>query len=503
MTYGESPDHEDFRSLLSEQRHELMAAESLESDHDLAYLLQLEEALAASLAVQPSTSTSTSSSSNPILELPKGGVSGFAAHLTDELAKCEQEIKDREVSAAEMRRIREDLDRRIHDDRVARQIMRIPEDDWIEWGDNYEKPFGSGEGCSNSKAVEENDDDDDEDDDDDNDVFILYTKGLVSEERVRGEDALLAGLGVAICDPRDNLLLEVRKPLVGNGMSKIGAHAKALIEGLNAALSLDLKRITFYCDYYPLYQFVSGRWPPKQRKVALLVNQHRYCLSCMKQHVEVKLLHGMVPKCPHEGCKSELLVDSCRKFLAPKSIEIMRLRIREASIPATERIYCPYPRCSTLMSKSDVLEYAKDFMAVERSGARKCLKCHALFCINCKVPWHSNMTCHAYKLLNPHPPAEDVKLKSLATRNLWRQCVKCNHMIELAEGCYHMTCRCGYEFCYTCGAEWKNKQATCSCPLWDEDHIWIDQDRDFDEEEDEGEGEEDEYYDSDYSDQYF
>lgn len=257
---------------------------------------------------------------------------------------------------------------------------------------------------------------------------------------------------------------------------------------------------------------VSGRWPPKQRKIALLVNQvtllkrkfiycnpkfvarndikfvfklardaivsqisipaessrgknlnetcaicledthvskmfsvdgclHRYCFSCMQQHAEVKLLHGTVPKCPHESCKSELLVDSCRKFLTPKSIEIMRQRIREASIPVTDRIYCPYPRCSTLMSTSEVLEYTKDFLAVERSGARKCMKCHGLFCVNCKVPWHSNMTCQDYKLSNSHAPAEDVKLKSLATRNLWRQCVKCNHMIELAEGCFHMTCR--------------------------------------------------------------
>lgn len=32
-------------------------------------------------------------------------------------------------------------------------------------------------------------------------------------------------------------------------------------------------------------------------------------------------------------------------------------------------------------------------------------------------------------------------------------------------------CRCGYEFCYTCGAEWKNKKATCSCPIWDEENI--------------------------------
>lgn len=43
----------------------------------------------------------------------------------------------------------------------------------------------------------------------------------------------------------------------------------------------------------------------------------------------------------------------------------------------------------------------------------------------------------------------------------------------------------------------------CSCPLWDEDHIWLEQDRDFDEdEEDEDEDEDDEYYDSD-SDYYW
>ena len=41
----------------------------------------------------------------------------------------------------------------------------------------------------------------------------------------------------------------------------------------------------------------------------------------------------------------------------------------------------------------------------------------------------------------------------------------------------------------------------CSCPLWDEDHIWLEQDRDFDEDE-EDEDEDDEYYDSD-SDYYW
>ncbi|KAL6967336.1 hypothetical protein U1Q18_033144 [Sarracenia purpurea var. burkii] len=31
---------------------------------------------------------------------------------------------------------------------------------------------------------------------------------------------------------------------------------------------------------------------------------------------------------------------------------------------------------------------------------------------------------------------------------------------------------CGYQFCYICGAEWKNKKATCACPLWDERRIF-------------------------------
>ncbi|XP_040992779.1 uncharacterized protein LOC121239577 [Juglans microcarpa x Juglans regia] len=553
-------DDEDLPYLLSEHRLELelMAAEDLDSDLDLAFRIQLEEALAASLAFHPSASTSTSSNFfvDSHLTSESDGFSKISGLQSEELARFEKEVKDLEASGAEVLRLTGELRRQIHHERVARQILRIQEEDWRDWADNYEKPFDYGEGSSKSRSLAESDE-----------IFGLYFKGIVSEERVRADKTVLAGIGVAICDSRGNLILEVRKPLLGNGMSKNAAAAKALIEGLNAALGLELKRITIYFDYYPLYQFIIGRWLPKQRKISALVDEvttleekfiyfnpklvarndiryafelardaivsqvstpaessqaknltkncvicledtdigrmfsvdgclHQYCFSCMKQHVEVKLLHGMVPKCPHEGCKSELVVESCRKFLTPNAIDTFSQRLREASIPVTERVYCPYPRCSTLMSKSGVLEYAKDFLDVERTGARKCMKCHGLFCITCKVPWHSNMNCHDYKMLNPHPPSEDVKLKSLATRNLWRQCVKCNHMIELAEGCFHMTCRCGNEFCYNCGAEWKNKQATCSCPLWDEDHIWLEQDRHFDEEEEE-EDEDDEYYDSD------
>ncbi|KAK9279879.1 hypothetical protein L1049_013562 [Liquidambar formosana] len=343
-----STDPDELHTVLSEQRRELMAAQVLESDLDLAFRLQMQEAITASLSLHPSNSTSTSTAA---VDDDDDDVFNFATLQTEELSKFEQETFDRKQCLAEFNKIRDDFHRQIHDRKVASDILVIPEEEWREHGDFYEKPYGEGSSSANADSDE---------------VFRVYSKGLVSDEIVQGRMVVLAAIGVAICDSRDNVIFELRKPLVGNGKSRQGAEVKALIEGLRAAFDLDLKRVTFFVDYHPLFQFVTGRWPPKQRKIATLVNQvsllqrkfthcnpslvarndikfafklardaivsqitgptessggknlketcvicledsdvdqmflvdgclHRYCFSCMKQHVEVKLLHGMVP----------------------------------------------------------------------------------------------------------------------------------------------------------------------------------------------------------------
>lgn len=557
-------DKEELNRIAAEQHRELSEARVFLSDLDLAYRLQLEEAMTASLAFQPSSSTSPTKSQQPPVMVSNDGAVNIADLQSLELDELEAEIKDRLVIETEKKKLQEDLHRRIHDQKLAREILRMPEDEWEAVGDSFERPYGEGSSSSKSKENTE--------------VFRVYFKGMLSEESVRSTSSsqktmTFAGIGVAICDSRDELIFEMRKPLdliEGDRINRRSVEGKALIEALNAAAALDLKRIVFYCDYYTLYQQVSGRWPPKQAKLKAFVDhikhlrksftysapsfiarndvkfafklareaissqinkpsesnngklencvicsddkftdqfftidncKHKYCFSCMKQHVEVKLLHGIVPKCPHEGCELELKVESCEIFMTPKLIEMMKHRIKEASIPVTEKVYCPYPKCSALMSKSQLSKLPR---FINENGARTCFKCHGDFCVNCRVPWHKNMNCAEYKRRNPTPLVEESKLKNLAARNLWRQCIKCKHMIELIAGCYHMTCRCGYEFCYTCGAEWKNKKPTCTCPIWDEENIVdseYDDDDDFDDDDDDFDDDDD--YDSDDDEYYF
>ncbi|XP_047051172.1 E3 ubiquitin-protein ligase RSL1-like [Lolium rigidum] len=227
---------------------------------------------------------------------------------------------------------------------------------------------------------------------------------------------------------------------------------------------------------------------------------HRFCFCCMKEHVKVKLLDGTLPACPQEGCTTKLTLEGSKIFLSPRLLDIMVQHIREGQIHPTQKIYCPYPKCSFLMSLSEMKqpmqESSSRHTVADAATLRKCGKCYRSFCINCKVPWHDRMTCYDYKIRYPQARPEDAKLQNLARQQLWRQCIKCKHMIELAEGCYHMTCVCGYEFCYTCGKEWKDKKATCTCALWDEHNIIRD---DMDEEEDDdddydSEDDDDEYY---------
>ncbi|CAL9224600.1 unnamed protein product [Arabidopsis halleri] len=359
------------------------------------------------------------------------------------------------------------------------------------------------------------------------------------------------GFGVAICDEADNLFHGIGKSLNDAVINREEADFLALITGLAESIHRGIKNVVICCDDRQIYQIIIGREKPQQKIVHLLEEAqrlrgklastgtvlfarddvnfalrlaidalvsessssgddgektcaicieetdaehmfftdkclHRHCFSCVNKHVEVKLLSRTVPTCLESGCKSELTLESCSQVLTPKLIEMWKRKMKEDLIPDAEKIYCPYPRCSVLMSKTELSSEA------EQSNVRACIKCYGLFCIDCKVPSHSDLSCAEYKRLHPEPPFDDMELKCLANDQMWRQCAECKHMIELSDGCNHITCRCGYEFCYRCGHEWTKYQCPSGCPLMGDDEDEAEYNFDDDNEEDDNDDDEDE-----------
>ncbi|CAA7028923.1 unnamed protein product [Microthlaspi erraticum] len=194
---------------------------------------------------------------------------------------------------------------------------------------------------------------------------------------------------------------------------------------------------------------------------------HRFCVECIRKHVQTTLKRWKPADCPASGCNSELEAEDCEGFLGPDELATMTKRKRESMIKFSERVYCR--ECNTLMAKQSLLEYTSSFFdGAELSGARKCMECHIWFCINCGTGWHCNMTCDEYQKTESYKTSFKAMYLSHAESEGWQRCRECNDMIQLVDGCKHITCRiCKFEFCYTCGAEWRNKKATCDCPLWD------------------------------------
>lgn len=190
---------------------------------------------------------------------------------------------------------------------------------------------------------------------------------------------------------------------------------------------------------------------------------HRYCHSCITRYVNSRVAqkrHQIY--CPHDSCGEALTPHECAYFLPAEIYDAWSALELEAQISESEKVYCPFSDCSALLLK----EENGDLLNAE------CPFCNRMFCLKCMVPWHADLECSEFQKL---PPAErtleDLQLLKLAEDRKWKRCGNCKGMIELLYGCSHMTCRCGYQFCYECGVGWANGRANCKCQLFNENHL--------------------------------
>lgn len=101
--------------------------------------------------------------------------------------------------------------------------------------------------------------------------------------------------------------------------------------------------------------------------------------------------------------------------------------------------YCANPKCGIFIPTRDAM--------VDRYIA--CPQCDTQTCLRCNGP----KDLHTKPLQCPEIISKEDR--ELVEREGWKQCprLKCRKVVARSEGCDHMECVCGTEFCYRCGRE--------------------------------------------------
>ena len=89
----------------------------------------------------------------------------------------------------------------------------------------------------------------------------------------------------------------------------------------------------------------------------------------------------------------------------------------------------------------------------------ECPSCKVKHCLVCSRIWTQSVRSHEGHGCNAWGYILDEEGKS---NELWishntKRCPKCSANIQKRDGCNHMTCRCGFEFCWLCGAAYSRR----------------------------------------------
>ncbi|KAF0715339.1 Aste57867_3427 [Aphanomyces stellatus] len=173
---------------------------------------------------------------------------------------------------------------------------------------------------------------------------------------------------------------------------------------------------------------------------------HFYCVGCLSGWVESKVNERNVPiVCASLGCSREVRPPHISAFLSSTIFEKFS-ELVTAKAFEDQSMYCPNKECSQVFLKPDF-----------RPGEEKtaCLICKTKLCLQCGVKWHDGLDCDQYKrMIASGGDSDEAQLHALKEKMKWKQCPKCNMLVERSVGCNFMRCKCGEHFCYECGVSY-------------------------------------------------
>jgi len=178
---------------------------------------------------------------------------------------------------------------------------------------------------------------------------------------------------------------------------------------------------------------------------------HPYCKACMFQYFVSKIESKQLPiLCPEPSCRAEVQAQDVKSILDKQHYQQYESFILASVFDKNPDIFscCPTPDCG----------YTFVWMEGDDPHFR-CEKCLKHYCLVCKTDFHNGTSCLQYQTWAIENGYSNDLFNVLITGRNFKQCPACKKWIERYEGCDHMTCQCGHEFCFQCGA------TNCQCHL--------------------------------------
>ncbi|EER96742.1 uncharacterized protein LOC8062109 [Sorghum bicolor] len=135
---------------------------------------------------------------------------------------------------------------------------------------------------------------------------------------------------------------------------------------------------------------------------------HLFCVSCMSQYIAAKVENNVFSiGCPEPGCNDGVLdPEVCRDMISLQLFQRWGDALCDSALGAFG-FHCPFKDCSALL----VNERSPDEAVIRQT---ECPHCSRMFCAQCKVAWHSGVTCEDFQQLrNDEQGRDDPLLKKV------------------------------------------------------------------------------------------
>ncbi|KAH7393088.1 hypothetical protein BKA66DRAFT_320879 [Pyrenochaeta sp. MPI-SDFR-AT-0127] len=164
---------------------------------------------------------------------------------------------------------------------------------------------------------------------------------------------------------------------------------------------------------------------------------HWSCRTCLRDGFEA----SFTSRSRYQCCQQHVPISLIADLFTDDFTQRYELLVLELTTP--NPTYCANAACAAFIPPANY--FGPD--------SARCDNCNTDTCRHCRTMGHVGRGCTTDQATE--------QVRALAAVVGWKTCPACTTMVERRDGCLHMTCRCGAEFCYRCGGYWQVCRSRC------------------------------------------